>query len=289
MTQPVTNQLVNERPKFQKFIKGADIQKNLLANLGSASKTQTFTAAIISAVIQNPELSKCDYITIINAALLGETLKLSPSSQLGQYYFVPFANKNKPYPDAQFLLGYKGYIQLAIRSGQYKRINVVSIKKGELISYDQLNEEIKVNLIEDEVLREQTETVGYYAMFELLNGFRKSMYWTKEKMESHALTYSKAYRAKTGYTFWEKSFDDMAYKTMLRQLLSRWGVLSIEMQKALEADMSVIEEDGSYKYVDNENDLITPDTPPSVPVQNNIVAEEKPIEQVDDFFAGASW
>jgi recombination protein RecT len=284
----VANSLT-KKPQFQVVIKSEAVQKNIMSTLGSATRAKSFTASIISAVSTNPDLQQCDAYTIISAALLGESLKLSPSPQLGQYYMVPFANKNKPFPDAQFILGYKGYIQLAIRSGQYKRINVLAIKKDELISYNPLDEEINVNLIDDEVERENAETIGYYAMFELVNGFKKSLYWSKGKMESHALTYSKGYRAKTGYTFWEKSFDDMAYKTMLRQLLSRWGVLSIEMQKALEADMSVIEEDGSYKYVDNENDLITPDTPPSVPVQNNIVAEEKPIEQVDDFFAGASW
>ena len=160
---------------------------------------------------------------------------------------------------AQFQLGYKGYIQLAIRSGQYKKLNVLAIKKGELVRYDPLNEEIEVQLIDDEEQREQAETIGYYAMFEYVNGFRKSLYWSKSKMENHAIKYSKGYAAHKGYTFWEKDFDGMAFKTMLRQLISKWGIMSIEMEQAVEKDMSTINTDGSYEYVDNEDVVIQQD------------------------------
>ena len=203
------------------------------------------------AVNNNPALQECTNQSILAAALLGESLKLSPSPQLGQYYMVPFNDKNKG-KVAQFQLGYKGYIQLAIRSGQYKKLNVLAIKEGELIHFDPLNEEIEVKLIEDEEAREQAPTIGYYAMFEYVNGFRKAMYWSKKKMEAHALKYSMGYRAKKGYTFWEKDFDGMAFKTMLRQLISKWGIMSIEMQTAIDGDMAVINEDGSKDYVENE-------------------------------------
>jgi recombination protein RecT len=146
----------------------------------------------------------------------------------------------------------KGYVQLAIRSGQYKKINVVAIKQGELIKYDPLNEEIEVKLMDNELEREKAKTIGYYGMFELNNGFRKTLYWSKDKMESHALQYSKGYQAKKGYTFWEKDFDGMAFKTILRQLISKWGVMSIELQTAFESDMAAIKEDGSKEYVDND-------------------------------------
>ena len=91
-------------------------------------------------------------------------------------------------------------------------------------------------------------------MFEYSNGFRKSMYWSRAKMEKHALKYSKGYAAQKGYTFWEKDFDGMAYKTMLRQLISKWGVMSIDMQQAIEKDMATINTDGSFEYVDNEDE-----------------------------------
>ena len=212
---------------------------------------QRFISAIVSATSNNPTLQECDNGSILSAALLGESLKLSPSPQLGQYYLVPFNDKDRG-KVAQFQLGYKGYIQLAIRSGQYKKLNVLAIKEGELIRFDPLNEEIEVNLIADEEEREKAPTIGYYAMFEYTNGFRKAMYWSKAKMEAHALKYSKGYQAKKGYTFWEKDFDGMAYKTMLRQLISKWGVMSTEFMTAIDADMAVINQDGTKNYVDNE-------------------------------------
>lgn len=217
---------------------------------------QRFISSIVSAVQTNPALKECTNQSILSGALLGESLKLSPSPQLGQYYLVPFKDNKHNVTQAQFQLGYKGYIQLAIRSGQYKKLNVLAIKEGELIRFDPLNEDIEVNLIADEEERENAPTIGYYAMFEYTNGFRKAMYWSKAKMESHALKYSKGYKAKKGYTFWEKDFDSMAFKTMLRQLISKWGIMSIDMVSALDADMAVINEDGTKEYVDNEPDVI---------------------------------
>lgn len=208
-----------------------------------------FITAIVSAVQTNPALKECTNPSIISGALLGESLKLSPSPQLGQYYLVPFKNTKQGVTEAQFQLGYKGMITLAQRSGVYKRLNALAIKKGELIRYDPLNEEIEVKLIEDEEEREKAETIGYYAMYELLNGFKKSLYWSKAKMEAHAMRYSMGYRAKKGYTFWEKDFDGMALKTMYRRLLST-APMSIEMQSAYESDMGVIRSDGSVDYVD---------------------------------------
>lgn len=217
---------------------------------------QRFISAIVSAVNNNPALQECTNQSILSAALLGESLNLSPSPQLGLYYLVPFKDTKAEVTVAQFQLGYKGYIQLAIRSGQYKKLNVLAIKEGELISYDPLEEEIKVNLIDDEEAREKAETVGYYATFTYLNGFKKSLYWSKAKMEAHAMKYSAGYRAKKGFTFWEKDFDGMAFKTMIRQLISKWGLMSTELQTAFDADMAVIKEDGAKIYVDNEPEAI---------------------------------
>lgn len=244
------------KPKFSVAIQ-SDTYKNLInQTLGDKDRATRFIASISSAVATNQALQECDAGTILSGALLGESLNLSPSPQLGQYYLVPFNDSKRGCKVAQFQLGYKGYIQLAIRSGQYKKLNVLAIKKGELIKYDPLNEEIEVNLIEDEEERENAETIGYYAMFEYTNGFRKSLYWSKSKMEKHALKYSTGYKAKKGYTYWEKDFDGMAYKTMLRQLISKWGIMSIDMQQAVEKDMATINTDGTYEYVDNEEDII---------------------------------
>lgn len=224
--------------------------KNQISNI-VGGRSQRFISAIVSAVNTNPQLQECTNQSIVSGALLGESLNLSPSPQLGQYYLVPFNDRNKG-KVAQFQLGYKGYIQLAIRSGQYKKLNVIAIKKGELVKFDPLNEEIEVNLMQNEEERENAETVGYYAMFEYTNGFRKAIYWSKAKMEAHAMRYSMGYRAKKGYTFWEKDFDAMAYKTMLRQLISKWGIMSVDMANAFENDMAVLNEDGSKFYIDTD-------------------------------------
>lgn len=233
---------------------------------------QRFISAIVSAVNVNPNLQECTNQSILSGALLGESLKLSPSPQLGHYYLVPFNDRERG-KVAQFQLGYKGYLQLAIRSGMYKKINVLAIKEGELIRFDPLNEEIEVNLIQDEEEREKADTIGYYAMFAYVNGFQKAIYWSKAKMEAHALKYSKGYQAKKGYTFWEKDFDGMAYKTMLRQLISKWGIMSIDMQTAMESDMAVIQEDGSKVYVDNDPAVEMEEKPPVQDVKAEEIKE----------------
>ena len=233
-----------------------DAVKNQINSIVGGKDGDKFVTAIVSAVNANPAIKDCTNQSIMAAALLGHSLKLSPSPQLGYYYLVPFNDKEAG-KVAQFQLGYKGYIQLALRSGQYKKLNVLAIKEGELEYFDPLNEEIKVNLMIDKWdERENAPTVGYYAMFELVNGFRTAIYWSKGQMENHAITYSPGYKVKKGYTFWEKNFDAMAYKTMLRQLISKWGVMSVEMQTAFDSDMAVIHEDGSKTYVENDNEII---------------------------------
>lgn len=225
-----------QRPKFSVAITTPGYQKLINNTLQDPKKAQRFVSAITSAVAVDPDLQECDAGTILSCGLLGESLGLSPSPQLGQYYMVPYNNTKKGRKDAQFQLGYKGYVQLALRSGYYKRLNVMSIKQGELTHWNPMTEEIEVKLIENDTQREKTPTIGYYACFEYLNGFTKAIYWSREKMESHALRYSKGFAAKKGYTFWEKDFDAMAYKTMLRQLISKWGIMSIDLQTAFEQD-----------------------------------------------------
>lgn len=266
----VSNSLVQSRggkPKTFSAFLTSDAIKHKINEMVGGRDGQRFITSIISAVSTNPVLSECEHSTILSAAMLGESLKLSPSPQLGQYYMVPFKDKKRGCKVAQFQLGYKGYIQLAIRSGYYKKLNVLAIKQGELIRFDPLEEEIEVNLVENDTEREALPTIGYYAMFEYQNGFKKAMYWSREKMMAHADKYSMAFSAKAFEklqageipekdlwkysSFWYKDFDGMAYKTMLRQLISKWGIMSIDLQKAMDGDMGTINEDGSVDYVDN--------------------------------------
>lgn len=243
---------------FSAYMKQDAVKKYINGVLSDPKAANNFITSIVTAVNTNPTLKDCANSTIVSGALLGFTLNLSPSPTLGQYYLVPFDDRKRG-KVATFQLGYKGFIQLAIRSGQYKKLNVLAIKEGELIKYDPLNEEIEISLIEDFNEREKAETIGYYAMLELVNGFKKTIYWNKERMQAHAKKYSAGYKADlkngTSYTFWSKDFDAMAYKTMLRQLISKWGVMSIDLQKAYEGDQAVINQDGSREYVEEAKEF----------------------------------
>lgn len=239
------NEITAKRPTFSAMISTTGYQKLINNTLKDPKKAQRFIASITSAVAINPALQECDPATILSGALLGESLGLSPSPQLGQYYLVPYADRKAGHTVAQFQMGYKGYIQLALRSGYYKRLNVLAVKAGELKKWNPLTEEIELELMEDELAREKAATIGYVAMFEYTNGFRKVIYWSRDKMQGHAERYSKGYAARKGYTFWEKDFDSMAYKTMLRQLISRWGIMSIDLQDAFEQD-KIVEETADY-------------------------------------------
>lgn len=273
-------QSLNSAPQKQKFSDAINskMYQNLIAStLRDPARARRFTAAITSAVAVNPALQECDAGTILAGALLGESLNLSPSPQLGQYYLVPFKQKAKYDRDgnmvrpetttATFVLGYKGYIQLAIRSGQYKDLEAMEIKQGEYLGRDPETGKAKFQFIEDDDERETLPTIGYMAYFEYnppkgsTTGFRKTIYWSKEKMMTHADTYSKAF-SRQGYedlqagrvpekdmwrysSFWYKNFDDMARKTLIRHLISHWGIMSIDMQTALEHDDAVnVADDG---------------------------------------------
>lgn len=268
-----------QRMTFSMAINSTGYQKLINSTIKDPGKRDRFVSAITSAVAINPLLQECDPATILSGALLGESLGLSPSPQLGQYYLVPFNNTKKGCKDAQFQLGYKGYVQLALRSGYYKKLNVFSVKAGELKRWDPINEELEIELIEDDAIREKTESIGYVATFTYTNGFTKTIYWSRSKMEAHALRYSKGYAAKKGYTFWEKDFDAMAYKTMLRQLISKWGIMSIELQTAFEHDVIVEGQD----YLETEAPTLAPVTDAPIPEDaaepapaENVANEEKP-------------
>lgn len=280
--------------KLSFYLQNDAVKKQINQVVGGKNGTR-FISSIVSAVQSTPALQECTSPSIVNAALLGEALNLSPSPQLGQFYMVPFDNKKKGCKEAQFQLGYKGYIQLAIRSGYYKKLNVLAIKEGELVRYDPLDEEVEVNLIDDDILREEAPTMGYFAMFEYENGFRKTLYWSKKKMLAHAEKYSFAFYKNGGAkslelleqgkipekdmwkysSFWFKDFDGMALKTMLRQLISKWGIMSIDLQNAIDKDMAVIHEDGKTEYVDAvkaEDDGVVADQ------ELNEVQEDQPAE-----------
>lgn len=284
-------------PQFSEKIKTSAYQNLIGQTIPDEKRRNRFLSSILSAVAVNPALKECEPGTILAAAFLGESLGLSPSPQLGQYYMIPFENKKKdangkiiyktdgngkflyeewsdgkqhkiPETEKQavFVLGYKGYLQMSVRSGAYKNIIVTPIKRGELVKYNSITEEIMLKPIENYIEREAAETIGYYAKIELVSGFVKELYWSNEKMQIHADRYSKAYsmetdqQLKTGQipkkelykysSFWYKDFDSMAMKTMIRQIISKWGVMSQELSDGLEKDSAVIYQDGSFEVAD---------------------------------------
>lgn len=281
-----TNITTAKPATFSTFMSSDGVKQKVKEMIGSKDG-QRFITTIISAVSMNPELAKCYHPTLLSAAMQGEALKLSPSNQLGHYYLVPYKEKIKGTKDyrmvAQFQMGYKGYIQLAMRSGQYKDLDVMDIREGEYKGKDKYTGKPIIEFIEDDDEREELPIIGYFAYFELMNGFRKSLYWSKAKMEKHALQYSKGYASDiengNKYTFWSKDFDGMSYKTMLRQLLSKWAVMSIEMQTAMASDMAVINDKG-FDYVDNQVEDAEPEQTPEeqyapIPLENKGAVEEK--------------
>lgn len=306
----ITNSLVGKTQQKQGMTDflTKDAVKEQINKVVGAKNSQSFITAIVSAVQVNPKLKECSNTSILSSALVGESLKLSPSPQLGQYYIVPYDTKNGK--EARFQMGYRGYVQLAIRSGQYKKLNVVAIKEGELVRFNPLTEEIEVNLIEDAEERENAETIGYYAMFEYLNGFRKEIYWSKRKMMLFADTYVSAFslkatkgkNPKVSYqdyldgkydkkdewlysSNWYQDFDGMGIKTMLIQLIKKWGVMSADMQTALANDIGAVA-DGNPQYVDNYVDNVEePQEQPQEVVADVEVEEVKTNEAENVLFS----
>lgn len=266
-TQLATN---TQQTGITDFLSKPNVRANVMQAIGK-ERTTRFISSVISAVHATPALKECTNNSILAAALQGEALNLAPSPQLGQFYMVPYKKKDKSGNivsiEATFQLGAKGYKQLAMRSGQYKDLDVMSIKEGEYHGRDPETGKHMFDFVTDDDEREDLPTIGYMAYFELLNGFRKQIYWSKKKMLNHADTYSQAFN-KEDYerlivgkipkkelwkysSFWYKNFDEMAEKTMIRHLISKWGIMSIEMQTAYEKDMAVIDENGNPVYVDN--------------------------------------
>lgn len=304
------NALVKEKPQtFGAYLLQHNVQTLIKNTLKSDIKIAKFLTTISAVVANNESLRKINnYNSIVAAALLCDSLNLSPSPQLGQFYIVPYENSKTNLIDGQIQIGYKGYIQLAIRSGQYKDLDVLAVKEGEFIGIDEETGKPLVRFIADYNQRLQAPTVGYFAYFQLLNGFRKSLFWTREQMEHHADQYSKAFslgekkrkvkgewktlvsyeKYKAGdynkaddwlySSFWYKDFDAMAFKTMLKQLISKWGIMSIDFQTAVERDMAEINEDMTPNYIDNKevSDVIETLPPPS--------EDKKEENQNDDIF-----
>lgn len=198
-----------------------------------------FVTSLLSLVKSTPKLAAADPKTVISAAMTAATLKLPINPNLGFAYIVPYKDT------ATFQMGYKGYIQLAMRTGQYKTINASVVYEGQIEDVD---------FVTGEIIRgkkKSDKVVGYVAYFELINGFSKMVYMSHEDMMRHALTYSQAYKydQKSGKksSVWTTNFEAMGLKTVLKQLISKYGIMSIDMQGAgLETALSADSTDDMY-------------------------------------------
>lgn len=215
-----------------------------------AERKASFVNNIVSLVANNAMLQQCEPLTVIYAGMKATALGLPLDPNLGQAYVIPYRNGKGGNVQAQFQIGYKGFIQLAIRSGQFKTLNVTEIKEGEMQDFDLLTGAMKFKANPD---RHQLATVGYAAYFELTNGFAKSFYMTEGEVIEHAQRHSKSFSSGP----WKTDFETMAKKTVLKLLLNRFAPLSVEMAQAVQADQAVFSKsENAPEYVDSPfNDL----------------------------------
>ena len=244
---------------FNQTITNPSTQKYLADVLGE--RKGSFVNNLTALVANNAALQECQPLTVMFAALKATALNLPLENSLGMAYCIPYKDNKRGVTVAQFQLGYKGFKQLALRSGQFAIIpNATEIKEGELKSRNRLTGECKFEFIEDDTERAKAKTVGYASYFRLLNGAESTFYMSVEEMEAHALRYSQTYRSKTDYvkrsSKWSTDFDDMAKKTVIKLNLSKNAPLSVEMQDAIRADQAVMYKQDDYEYVDNQQTII---------------------------------
>lgn len=215
------------------------------------SRKESFVTNCVSLVSNNASLQKCDPNTVMYSAIKATTLGLPLDNNLGFAYVLPYNNTKKGVQEAQFQLGYKGFIQLAMRSGQFQTINSTDVREGEIRNIDRLTGEIDFEWLTEG--RENTAIVGFVAFFRLTNGFTKSFYMTMEELQAHGKKYSKSYNS--SFSNWKKMFDAMATKTVIKLLLSKFAPLSIQMQEAVKYDQTVIRSENEALYIDRTIDV----------------------------------
>jgi recombination protein RecT len=236
----------NKQLTVKSFFENDNVKKKFADLLGK--KAQGFITSVLQVVNSNDLLAKATPESVYNAAATAATLDLPINNNLGFAYILPYNQKQKDgsYKSvAQFQLGYKGFIQLAQRSGQFKTISATPIYEGQLIGENPLT-----GFEFDFKTKKSDVVIGYAAYFALLNGFEKTLYMPVENIRAHSIKYSQT--AKKGFGLWKDSFDEMAVKTVLKLLLAKFAPLSIEMQKAVVYDQAVIDDNGDATYIDHE-------------------------------------
>lgn len=233
----MSNQLARRSQYSVKQLLSADAVKAKFDDV-LGKKAPQFTTSLINVVNSNYQLKKADANSVIASALVAASLDLPVNQSLGYMYIIPYGNTAQPQ------IGYKGYIQLAQRSGQYKHLNAIPVYEGELKSWNPLTEEVEYEPKQDRDTNEQP--IGYLGYMELLNGFSKTVYWTHKQIDDHRKEFSKSGGKDTPKGVWKDHYDAMALKTVLRNLLTKWGPMTVDMQSADMADS------GQYDHLDEE-------------------------------------
>jgi len=240
--------IVEKKPTVAQFLGSTSVKKYVEGVL--KERAGQFVTSLVSMANLTPGLRDCVPETLMYCGLKAASLNLPLDNNLGFAYAVPYKNHGTGIVEAQFQIGYKGIVQLGQRTGQYKSMNVINIHQGELTAWDPFTEELELNIGQDQGARANLPIIGYAAVFTLLNGFKKVSYWPIERVEAHAKRFSKAYNNGP----WKTDFNAMARKTVLKEMLSKWGPLSTEMAEAVKFDQSVVKraEDGAEypDYVD---------------------------------------
>ena len=262
------------------------LNSNGMANYLSQTlgeKISEFVANVTTLVSNNKMLQNCDAYSVIFSALKATALDLPLDSNLGFAYVIPYWDYGQKKQFAQFQLGYKGFIQLAMRS-QFKTINVRDVREGEIVGEDFISGEMQFKAVEN---REDKPVIGYVAFFRLINGFEKMEYWSIAKIEQHAKKYSQTYGSPKEEirknSTWAKNFDAMARKTVVKLLLSKYAPMSVQMQDAHKADQAVITEDGN-RYIDNESQTIYIQQTPKDEVFDYLINHNEDLESYLGFY-----
>ncbi len=253
--------------KSKDFFSNPVVQEKIKELVGK--NAPAFTASVLQIVNSNSMLVDADPKTVFSAACMAATLNLPINNSLGFAYIVPFNNRKENKVEAQFMIGWKGYVQLAQRSGQFSRIAATPVYDGQMLSENPL-----LGYEFDWTVKPQGDPIGYVAFFKLINGFTAELYMSKDDIQKHANKYSQT--ARKGFGVWKDQFDSMALKTVLKLLLSKQAPLSIEMQQAMTSDQGVINQDGDVSYVDNMKD-VQEDSPKTL----SDARLDKAIEQVN--------
>lgn len=255
MANEVTQRPQTGLQKFNAMLENTRTQEYLSNVLGE--KKQTFVSNMVALVASNKALSECDPSTIMFSCLKATALGLPLDPALSMAWVIPFKDNKSGTTVATFQVGARAWLQLALRTGQYQKINVRDVREGEIVGEDFVSGDIVFKKLDKD--RMQASLVGYVAMFRLTNGFEKQLYMSVEELEAHAKRYSQTYRR--GYGLWaEKDMKSAMYeKTILKRLLSKWGVLSVELQDAIHSDFAVLGENNSIRYIDNEENAIDMD------------------------------